>query len=444
MNKIFSKLTKLAMLAAGALMLASFSPSLDGRAVVVDEGVMPSGLFAKTVGYLPGDVISVTNVAQNKNVDLLVIGALDASEGVAIMLTPEAAQACGIEKDSNSIVKITKRNGQDDRVYGNAVISSASDNQAAAPEKTVKDNPSADSVAEEVFQEEAVPEVAEEAEKSDCGPSLADTERTESSENNASAFAAAPVTAPVYEEEDAFQPEEVAAVNENEAETPLIEKAEDTREAQNRAAEHTESVITAAPLVEEEVTQTPFEEDPVEDVVEAENTNTYAEAAPFTYEEPFTQISSSDYDESDDSESYDAIVLVPSAANPPVSDSPYSASSEVCEKSEPVFSPYTPSVSATPKAPVTKADLTYQNFMVSGSGDLKRNSYYVQIATMRDDANIQEVVNKYGNNYPITIVPVKNNSKQILIGSLNMDEYAVVLERFKSYGYKDAFLRKIK
>ena len=82
--------------------------------------------------------------------------------------------------------------------------------------------------------------------------------------------------------------------------------------------------------------------------------------------------------------------------------------------------------------------------MVSGSGDLKRNSYYIQIATMRDDANIQEVVNKYGNNYPITIVPVKNNSKQILIGSLNMDEYAVVLERFKSYGYKDAFLRKIK
>ena len=74
---------------------------------------MPSGLFAKTVGYLPGDIISVTNVAQNKNIDLLVIGALDASEGVAIMLTPEAAEACGIEKGSaksnrDKVAKITK------------------------------------------------------------------------------------------------------------------------------------------------------------------------------------------------------------------------------------------------------------------------------------------------------------------------------------------------
>ena len=41
----------LAFLAAaffcGAL-FTSFSPSLDGRAVVADEGVLPKGIFAKT------------------------------------------------------------------------------------------------------------------------------------------------------------------------------------------------------------------------------------------------------------------------------------------------------------------------------------------------------------------------------------------------------------
>ena len=89
-------------------------------------------------------------------------------------------------------------------------------------------------------------------------------------------------------------------------------------------------------------------------------------------------------------------------------------------------------------------NVSYQSLMVSGPSDLRPHSYYIQIATMKDDTNIQELVNKYGSNYPITIVPLRNNSKQILIGSLNMDEYAVVLERFKSYGYKDAFLRKIK
>ena len=87
--KYLKTFSKLAFLALSAFMLSSFSPSLDGRAVVVDEGVMPSGLFAKTVGYLPGDVISVSNVAGNKTIDILVIGALDPSEGVAIMLTPE-------------------------------------------------------------------------------------------------------------------------------------------------------------------------------------------------------------------------------------------------------------------------------------------------------------------------------------------------------------------
>ena len=69
----------------------SFSPSLDGRAVVADDGVLPKGIFAKTVGYLPGDSISVTNLTNKSTVEILVIGAIDPSEGVAILLSPEAA-----------------------------------------------------------------------------------------------------------------------------------------------------------------------------------------------------------------------------------------------------------------------------------------------------------------------------------------------------------------
>ena len=121
--KNFKKIIgKVVILLAACFMFASFSPSLDGRVVVVEQGEFPQGLFAKTVGYLPGDIISVANITGDNTVDLLVIGALDPSEGVAIMITPEAAQAIGIEKDSNNIVKITKRSGQDERVYGTAVI----------------------------------------------------------------------------------------------------------------------------------------------------------------------------------------------------------------------------------------------------------------------------------------------------------------------------------
>ena len=47
-NKI-KNIFKILVVTAGCLMFASFSPSLDGRAVVVDSGVFPQGLFAKTV-----------------------------------------------------------------------------------------------------------------------------------------------------------------------------------------------------------------------------------------------------------------------------------------------------------------------------------------------------------------------------------------------------------
>lgn len=413
-------ITKLAMVLAGSFMLASFSPSLDGRAVVVDEGVMPSGLFAKTVGYLPGDVISVSNASGKGTVDLLVIGALDASEGVAIMLTPEAAKAVGIEKDSNSIVKITKRNGQDDRVYGNAVISSNKNTaqNSAAPAKTAAvDNPSADSVAEEVFQEENPVQNVAEAAAGSLGTPMFDEAEEE--------VAQAPV-------EEAEEETHVFAA-------PAIEKADDTSAAKARAEERQktspvdevialedEEAVKAAETADEDfVAAAPFVLDEEEDKEELKEIVEIPEAL------------NEDELEDDSYDSYDAIVLVPASANPPVSDQPYDVSPSPAE------------ADLLPKnaAPVQKPaplSVNFQNLVVSGEKDLIRNSYYVQIATMHDDANVQEVVNKYGNNYPITIVQLSNNSKQILIGSLNMDEYAVVLERFKSYGYKDAFLRKIR
>ncbi|MGN0738908.1 MAG: SPOR domain-containing protein [Treponema sp.] len=102
------------------------NPSLDGRAVVAEKGVFPPGLFAKTVGYLPGDTISVTNPSNAQNIDILVIGSLDPSEGVAIMLSPEAADCLQIKKDSNMVVKLTKRSGElDENVSGTCVLSQA-------------------------------------------------------------------------------------------------------------------------------------------------------------------------------------------------------------------------------------------------------------------------------------------------------------------------------
>lgn len=113
---------------SASVLFAASLPSLDGRAVVAEEGTMPKGLFARTVGYLPGDSVTVTNPSTGVSADILVLGAIDPSEGVAILLTPESARALKIEPDSNVQVKLTKRSGSlDENASGSAVLSSDED-----------------------------------------------------------------------------------------------------------------------------------------------------------------------------------------------------------------------------------------------------------------------------------------------------------------------------
>ncbi len=100
-----------------------------------------------------------------------------------------------------------------------------------------------------------------------------------------------------------------------------------------------------------------------------------------------------------------------------------------------------------PKKSASKAkDVTgFDDYIVPDVDKLKAGNY-VQIASLSDKENIKGIVKTYGNKYPIEVVPssVKKNSYQILIGPLGVDEYGTVLERFKSRGYRDAYIRKIK
>ena len=148
------------------IVMTSSSPSLDGRAVVAKKGDFPPGLFAKTVGYLPGDSISVTNPANNQNVEILVIGSLDPSEGVAVLLSPEAADVLQIKRNSNMLVKLTKRSGElDENASGTCVLTqSGSSAYIPAEYEEEEDAPVIEEpqeVAEEIEDEELEDEIEE-------------------------------------------------------------------------------------------------------------------------------------------------------------------------------------------------------------------------------------------------------------------------------------------
>ena len=486
------------LLICGTL-FTSFSPSLDGRAIVAEEGVLPQGLFAKAFGYLPGDSISVTSLSSKESVDILVIGALQSKEGIAILLSPEAAVALGISKTTNNVVKITKRSGQlDEAVVGTAVIGSAAEDFASYDNSEETDDDD-EEVAEEFIDEDSVNFAV--AAESKVEETPVDSEAVEADVEYISAIEpeAEEVVAEVEQADETTGEKDVAEVekaDETTAEkdvvviTPTEEAAEEDSlpeeavaaapEAEEKSAEEVveepvedEEEVIAEEYVEAddlydfddetEKVAAPFDEalnedydavKPAEDAVaavekaaesEAEKTSealeeeVIAEAfdeSKVAAEEDAVVAETEKTSDSDEDESYEPIVLVPASANPPVAEEKNVDDAETAASVE---------ETAQPVVSTASDSFNFDKYIVSSLSDLEKGKYYVQIAMLGSEDNIRSTIKKYGKQYPITLVPLASGKGyQFLIGSLNMDEYGTVLNRFKSYGYKDAFLRRIK
>ena len=251
------------------LLFTGFSPSVDGRAVVAEKGELPSGLFGKTVGYLPGDSVSVVNPANGKTVDILVLGSLDPSQGVAILLSPEAAAELNIEKNVNNLVKLTKRTGKlDEQVYGRATI--AKDEMAEKPlfEET-SENAEAPVAMEAAGVEQPV-ELPVESETVESSPIAIPAEiESEVASSDAepveSEVPAAVALAEENEELPASEPVEDAEMQVSEiAAEPESVEPESVEVAAESNAEPVESEVPAAVALAEENEELPASE-PVED-----------------------------------------------------------------------------------------------------------------------------------------------------------------------------------
>jgi len=72
---------------------------------------------------------------------------------------------------------------------------------------------------------------------------------------------------------------------------------------------------------------------------------------------------------------------------------------------------------------------------------LDRGKYYVQVAALSADL-VESTLNQIDRSFAPVVFKGADNVYRILIGPLNQGESAAVLVRFKSIGYKDAFVRK--
>lgn len=522
------------------LLFSSFSPSLDGRAVVADDGVMPQGIFAKTVGYLPGDSISVTNLLTKSTVDILVIGALDPSEGVAILLSPESASLLGLEKGGNNVVKITKRSGQlDEQVSGTAVIGGGtyenpgetgeieeefeSENESESvlesveeteepetevlsdePEEpeaevlsdepeTLKEEISSEEIIEteeenETSEEDEIPEESEEVSVTEeesvsedefdysAGDSESDEDISERVEDDF-------VPEVVPEDEEAEKPSEPEDEDEKDDESPLYESVSEDELLDVASADPFEEdiyeidepeVTELSGIREDENEKEPLIEEPSSESVEAEKLSEIEETEEETsetenperfFEEPELEEFENEEDfsapepenEDESEESYEPIILVPSDMNPPErlysSQESLKESENEGENAENDVKTEIPESSGMNalnepeenRAASESSKNSWEDKVLESEASLEKSKWYIQIAVLADFSNISSLVEKYGEDYPLVLVPASNGKGyRILVGPLSVDEYGTVLNRFRSYGFKDAFLRKIK
>ena len=457
------------------LTFATSKPSLDGRAVVAEEGVLPAGLFAKTVGYLPGDSVSVTNPATGITINVLILGSIDPSAGVAILLSPEAADKLFITPDSNTQVKITKRTGMLDEAgtgTGTLVADTATDpllpNQmrdnldsklnsldetlgTTTPEEAVAEAP----LPEETFAEENLLETtaAEEAIALAYEPA---TEEMVSEEVAITAVEEVPMNHvlaehdPVYIVESlsedpfsGFENEpELAALEEEPIDEALSEEIPEEATTEEAADE---SLAEDGAGIEEAIVMTPEEESSLTPLEE--------------WPSPEDTIFADEYLAADDSlvDPFAPIILVPAEDNPPVEETPSVEEAPLAEENSPEdISPAPEADSTFVPVPVESAlarnvtpssslGSTSQKDMIKSLDQLESGKYYVQVATFAEQENIDRMLKEYGSKYPFVMVPLKSGkAMQMMVGPLNVDEYGAILARFKSLGFKDAFLRKIR
>lgn len=549
-------LSGILFLLISVFIFADSSASVEGVIEVAGKDELPAGYFGKAAGYLPGDSVSITNPNTGITLQILNLGTLDASGGIAILISEESAKSLGIERNSGVKVKLAPRSGYfDETVSGSAVL----DEKTLPAEKA---EPAVEAPSEPAVQAEpeSAPQSAENvavvaaetaAPVAVAGvPLIADTDDSGEEENaqvsavedegevpadedNPADESETPAEENISEDEADFSDEEklsaepveeeatadeepsVESVEEEtepvvveapapieECEVPETDEAaadeipeepyEDYESVEDGFLESKEAVEQPSPAeeseeeavaveepapIEEETEDAPEEnaelvvveepqaeeepESPAEDEIEEEAV-TVEEPAPIEEDsaveenqmeevsepeevvaepavEPEAQaepeVQSSEESESSD---YAPIILVPSEPESPEPSEP--ASSE----DEPIEIVLVESVpeekTAEPEPLRSEYPVNIQDHVVSSESALASNCYYIQIATMGNIKNIENLLVKYSK-YPVSLIPAGKNYR-VLVGPLSVDEYGAVLAKFKDAGFKDAFVRK--
>jgi len=99
-------------------------------------------------------------------------------------------------------------------------------------------------------------------------------------------------------------------------------------------------------------------------------------------------------------------------------------------------------VSNAPSSSPAKSE--FSPFQVPLISRLEQGKCYVQVAAYQRVEHVEDEINRIGTSYPLAVQNVGSDTNpmfRVLLGPLNQGESGAMLQRFKSIGYSDAFIR---
>ncbi|MDR1838340.1 MAG: SPOR domain-containing protein [Treponema sp.] len=393
----------------------------EGAAAVAPEGELPAtGHFVATNSFPRNTIVDITNLETGRSTRAIVANSLD-SPGMLAIISRDAAELIGMR--SGSVSRIRMVQPPEPIAYSRFTEGMASG------------NPSFDSgynITDELYREDTYrPPVIERDETGTsvtgmAGPSyvlepewrtrdvIVDLHRIDEPAQLPVEPAAEYIAEPAVEEEKVDEKALYIAepvVEEEKVEEKAVYIAEPVVEEEKVEKE---AVYIAEPVVEEEK----VEKEAVyiaEPVVEKET----KEEIKYIAETPVPE--QREY------------VLVTSEERPPENTIYGIDPADII----PGLSAAAPAKEPESRPPV----ITESNFSAPRVYELTRGWYYVQIGTYDSPQLVENALRQIDHSYKPVVYKDGDIWYRVLLGPLNQGESAAVLQRFKSIGYKDAFVR---
>jgi hypothetical protein len=406
----------LALFLLPAFMILTGASIWEGAASVSAGGELPDeGYYAATNSFPRNTVVDVTNLETGKTIRVIVAASLD-TPGLLAVLSRDAALSIGLR--TSSIGRIKLEQPQDPIAF-----SLFTEGRAASGDPDF--DPRARIASEYANGETVTDKTASETSPSEAVfvdvPPPASTPETNPMETNGSELT---VITEIPETTEITEAPETSEV----PETTEIAEASEIPEAFavfSPAAESTETKVPEPDLV---WVVPDFEEEPDISLAPEAPVET-----PVTPAEPpvLTAVP----------ETTSELTLVPSGEHPP--EDWYTIPPE--EVIPPVSGAPEPPVQAyAAPDPVSAEPIVTGIFSVPVINKLEHGKYYLQLGAYSKAEAIEPAISRIGNSYPIVVQNGGSTDSpvyRILLGPVNLGESGALLERFKSSGYSDAFVR---